>query len=114
LSIEALRDRHPYHLSGGEKKKIAIASVLVLNPDILVLDEPMNGLDPKSKRFLRQLLLELSASGKTILCSTHDFEYVEGIFSRAVVFSKEHKIIRDGRYDEIIADEEFLVNENIK
>jgi cobalt/nickel transport system ATP-binding protein len=114
LNIEELKDRTPYNLSGGEKRKVAIASVLSLNPEILVLDEPMNGLDPKTKRFLRELILRLNSAGKTIICSTHDFEYVEGIFKRVLVFSKEHNIIRDGNYDEIIKDEEFLIKQNIK
>ena len=57
LKIEHLKHRQPYHLSGGEKRKIAIASVLVMNPDVLVFDEPMNGLDPESKRFLRELMI---------------------------------------------------------
>lgn len=114
LNIEELKDRPPYHLSGGEKKKVAIAAVLALNPEILALDEPMNGLDPKTKRFLREFLINLNKAGKTIICSTHDFEYVEGVFNRAIVFCEEHKIIRDGKYDHIIMDEEFLIKNNIK
>lgn len=114
LDIEELRNRTPYNLSGGEKKKVAIASVLSLNPETLVLDEPMNGLDPKTKRFLRELLVKLNAAGKTIICSTHDFEYVEGVFKRAIVFSKEHSIIRDEAYEKVINDDEFLIENNIK
>lgn len=113
LHIEELSSRQPYHLSGGEKKKVAIASVLILNPDVIVLDEPMSGLDPKTKRFLRELIIALNGAGKTIICSTHDFDYVDGIFKRAVVFSREHTIIRDGDYGEIIADKEFLMENNI-
>lgn len=114
LNIYNLRERQPYHLSGGEKRKVAIASVLSLNPEVLVLDEPMNGLDPKTKTFVRELIITLNKAGKTIICSTHDFEYVEGIFNRAIVFSDEHKIIRDGSYEEIIRDEKFLKDNNIK
>ena len=113
LKVENLKHRQPYHLSGGEKRKIAIASVLVMNPEVLVFDEPMNGLDPKSKRFLKGLMIELNEAGKTILCSTHDFEYVKGVFKRAVVFSKDHTIIRDGDYTEIMEDKEFLFDNNI-
>jgi len=113
LKVEELKHRQPYHLSGGEKRKIAIASVLVMNPEVLVFDEPMNGLDPESKRFLRELMVKLNEAGKTILCSTHDFEYVKGVFKRVVVFSKEHTIIRDGGYTEIMEDKEFLINNNI-
>jgi len=114
LDIEKLKDREPYNLSGGEKRKVAIASVLSLNPEVLVLDEPMNGIDPKGKRFLRDLIIKLNKSGKTIICSTHDFEYVKGVFQRAVVFSEEHTILRDDAYDKVIEDEEFLIQNNIK
>ena len=113
LKINDIKDRQPYHLSGGEKRKVAIASILVMNPDVLVLDEPMNGLDPKTKRFLRNLLIDLNKAGKTILCSTHDFEYIKDVFKRAVVFSGDHTIIRDGNYSEIINDEKFLYENNI-
>lgn len=113
LNIGHLKDRQPYHLSGGEQKKVSIASVLVLNPDVLVFDEPMNGLDPKTKRFLRELMIKLNESGKTILCSTHDFEYVTGVFKRAIVFSNDHTIVRDGDYDEVMRDREFLYENNI-
>lgn len=113
LQITKLKDRQPYNLSGGEKKKVAIASVLALNPEVLVLDEPMNEIDPKGKRFLRDLLLKLKESGKTIICSTHEFAYVEGVFDRCLVFSDNHKVIRDGTYKDIIDDKEFLIENNI-
>lgn len=114
LNIEELKHRAPYNLSEGEKKRVAIASVLALNPEVIVLDEPMNGLDPRTKRFLRDLLIRLNEAGKTVICSTHDFEYVKGIFKRCIVFSKEHTIIRDDCYDKVIEDEEFLSEHNIK
>lgn len=113
LNIDKLKEEHPYNLSGGEKKRVAIASVLAMNPEVITLDEPMNGIDPKGKRFLRDLLAALNKSGKTILCATHDFEYIEGIFNRAIVFSDEHKIIRDDKYEDVIKDEEFLRKYNI-
>lgn len=107
LNIEKLKEEHPYNLSGGEKKRVAIASVLAMNPEVITLDEPMNAIDPKGKRFLKELLIDLNKSGKTIICATHDFEYIEGVFNRAVVFSENHKIIRDDRYENIISDREF-------
>lgn len=113
MNIEDLKYRQPYHLSGGEKKKVAIASVLVMNPEVLVFDEPMNGLDPKTKRFLRDLMITLNNAGKTILCSTHDFDYIKGVFKRAVVFSENHTIVRDGDYEEILNDKQFLIDNNI-
>lgn len=113
LQIDELRDRQPYHLSGGEKKKVSIASVVVLNPDVYIFDEPMNGLDPRTKRFLKEFMITINNAGKTILCSTHDFEYVKGIFKRAVVFSSDHTIVRDGDYNEIMNDNTFLYDNNI-
>lgn len=113
LNIDKLKDEHPYNLSGGEKKRVAIASVLAMNPEVITLDEPMNGIDPKGKRFLKELLVALNKSGKTIICATHDFEYIEGVFDRAIVFSEDHKIIRDDRYENIINDQDFLRKYNI-
>ncbi|MGL4990496.1 MAG: energy-coupling factor ABC transporter ATP-binding protein [Sarcina sp.] len=113
LEITKLKERQPYNLSGGEKKKVAIASVLVLNPEVLILDEPMNEIDPKGKRFLRELLLKLKESGKTIICSTHEFAYIEGIFDRCLVFSENHEIVKDGDYKEILENKEFLIENNI-
>lgn len=113
FSIEDLKNKNAYHLSGGEKKKVVIASVMVLNPDIYIFDEPMNSLDPKTKKFLRELILNLNKSGKTIICSTHDFEYVEGVFKRAIVFSDDHNIISDGDYNKIISNKEDLHKYNI-
>jgi cobalt/nickel transport system ATP-binding protein len=114
LNISRIKHEAPYNLSGGEKKRVAIASVLSMNPEVITLDEPMNGIDPKGKKFLRDLMVKLNDSGKTIICSTHDFEYVKGVFKRAVVFSEDHRIIRDDDYDSIINDEEFLIENNIK
>jgi len=113
LNIDKLKDEHPYNLSGGEKKRVAIASVLAMNPEVITLDEPMNGIDPKGKRFLKQLLIGLNRSGKTIICATHDFEYIEGVFHRAIVFSEDHKIIRDDKYENVINDQDFLRKHNI-
>jgi cobalt/nickel transport system ATP-binding protein len=111
--LERLTSRVPYHLSGGEKRKVAFASVLALNPEVVCLDEPMGGLDPKSKRELRDLIASLNASGKTFICATHDFEYIEGLFGRAVVLSGEGRVVRDGPYDEVLADRAFLEAQNI-
>lgn len=113
LNIDKLKDEHPYNLSGGEKKRVAIASVLAMNPEVITLDEPMNGIDPKGKEFLKELLTALNKSGKTIICATHDFEYIEGVFKRTIVFSEDHRIIRDDRYENIINDKEFLRKCNI-
>ncbi|WP_300259476.1 ABC transporter ATP-binding protein [Clostridium sp.] len=113
LSIEKLKYKESYKLSGGEKKRVAIASVLALNPEILVLDEPLNEIDPKGKKFIRELLIELNKSGKTIICSTHEFEYIKDVFNRAIVFSDDHKIIRDDNFNNVCSDKQFLEDNNI-
>jgi cobalt/nickel transport system ATP-binding protein len=113
FGLERYESRVPYHLSGGEKRKVALASVLALNPEALCLDEPMGGLDPKTKRALGGLVASLNAAGKTLICATHDFEYVGGLFRRAVVLSQEGRIVRDGPYAEVVADRDFLASMNI-
>ena len=113
LGIAKLRTRVPYHLSEGEKRKVALAAVLALNPEVLVLDEPMNGLDPRMKRFMREIMLMLNQSGKTIICSTHDFKYIDSVFRTALVLGADHRVVRTGPYREIIQDRAFLQEQNI-
>ncbi len=113
LKIENLKDRAPYTLSGGEKKKVAIASVLSINPDILLLDEPTNGLDPRTQRWLVELLLELRKSGKTIIIATHDLGIVEEVSEHAVVFSEDHRIVANGETQAILNDTALLMKVNL-
>lgn len=114
LGIEHLKHREPYHLSEGEKRKVAIAAVLSLNPDVLTLDEPMDGLDPRTKRFLKELLIDINKAGKTIICATHEFEYIDGIFKKVIVISENHTVIREGNTREILSDGPFLSQHNLK
>ena len=72
FELELLADKAPYHLSGGQKKQVAFAAVLALNPEVLILDEPLAGLDRKTRERLLALLAELRAAGKTLLIATHD------------------------------------------
>mgnify|MGYP000033828434 FL=1 len=92
LEIEHLRDRIPYHLSGGEKKLVAIASVLTMNPSVLLFDEPFNGLSPKYQRLIMELLQELKTAGKTIIISSHHFDQISPLVERVFLFSEEHTI----------------------
>jgi cobalt/nickel transport system ATP-binding protein len=113
LEIEQLRKKAPFKLSGGEKKKVAIASILVLNPDILILDEPTNGLDPRTQRWLVRMLGSLNNAGKTIVTSTHNLELVREISDRSVVFSEGHNIVLDAPTDEVLSNIELLKNVNL-
>jgi len=91
-------------LSVGEKKRIAIATVLSMSPQILVLDEPSAGLDPRARRTLINLLRELPI---TMLVSTHDMKLVQELFPRTIVMD-EGQIVADGRTNDILDDEELL------
>ncbi len=113
LGIEHLADRSPLHLSGGEKKRVAIASVLAMNPEVLLLDEPTNGLDPRTQRWLVDLLTELSKAGKTVITATHDLSMVDEIASRIVVISEEHRIAAQGNPSSILSDMDLLLRANL-
>ena len=113
LHMEELSNRAPYHLSGGEKRKIAIACVLSLNPEVLVLDEPMNGLDPKTQRWLVNFLNQLNQAGKTLIISTHNLELVQEISSRAILFQEDHTIAADLETQALLEDIELLKSVNL-
>ena len=91
-------------MSVGEKKRIAIATVLSMEPQILVLDEPSAGLDPRARRTLINLLRELPI---TMLVSTHDMKLVQELFPRTIVMD-EGQIVADGRTSDILEDEALL------
>jgi len=104
VRMSGFRDRLSHHLSVGEKKRIAIATVLSMDPQILVLDEPSAGLDPRARRALINLLRELPI---TMLVSTHDMKLVEELFPRTIVMD-EGQIVADGKTKEILDDETLL------
>jgi cobalt transport protein ATP-binding subunit len=104
VRMSGYRDRLSHHLSVGEKKRIAIATVLSMNPQILVLDEPSAGLDPRARRTLINLLRELPI---TMLVSTHDMKLVEELFPRTIVMD-EGLIVADGMTKDILADVKLL------
>jgi cobalt/nickel transport system ATP-binding protein len=104
VRMSGFRDRLSHHLSVGEKKRIAIATVLSMQPQILVLDEPSAGLDPRARRTLINLLRELPI---TMLVSTHDMRLVQELFPRTIVMD-EGQIVADGRTNDILEDEVLL------
>jgi len=113
VGITPLLDRAPYHLSGGEKKRVALASVLVMNPDALLLDEPTAGLDPRSQSWLVDTLAALAAVGKTIILSTQHLELLPHMAKRAVVLGEDHTLQADGSVGEILQDEALLLRTNL-
>jgi cobalt/nickel transport system ATP-binding protein len=113
MNIEHLKFKTPFKLSGGEKKKVALASILVMNPEVLILDEPTNGLDPKTQRWLVELLIGLNNAGKTIITSTHNLELVQEISNRCIVFDEGHRIVMDGDTSTVFEDIELLKRVNL-
>ncbi len=92
LDIERLAERAPYQLSGGEKKRVALASVLSMNPDVLVLDEPLAGLDRRTQDWLVDFLQSLQEAGKTIVLSTHDDVLAHLLGDRILYMNEDHSV----------------------
>ena len=113
MEIEHLADRAPFELSGGEKKRAAIASVLSLRPDVLLLDEPTASLDPRTKWVLVNLIRRLGEGGKTLVTATHDLDIVPLISNRVVVLGENRRVLADGSPAEILADRELLIRANL-
>ena len=104
VGLEGFGDRMPHHLSGGEKKRAAIATVLSMRPEILALDEPSASLDPRSRRGLMRLLGELS---RTVVVATHDMRMVREIFPRTVIMD-QGVVVADGATQFILSDQALL------
>jgi cobalt/nickel transport system ATP-binding protein len=113
MGIAHLADRAPFELSGGEKKRAAIASVLSLRPEVVLLDEPTASLDPRTKWVLVDLIQRLAAAGRTLIVATHDLDIVPLIADRVVVLSEEGRVVADGPPAVILADRELLIRANL-
>ena len=113
LRIEKLLDRPPYSLSGGEKKRVAIASVITMEPHVLLLDEPTNALDPRSQVWLLDVLEDWRQEGRTVVMATHDLSAAAEAADRLVVLSEEHTVVADGTPDEVLVQHELLLSVNL-
>ena len=113
LNIEAIKDRPSYMLSGGEKKKVAIGSILTMNPEVLLLDEPTNGLDPRTQCFLVELMFALHEAGKTLVIATHDLTLVDDLNPQVALLSEDHRLKKIGQASDILMDEELLLSVNL-
>lgn len=101
---QALRSRSSHHLSLGERKRVALASVLVMEPAILALDEPTSNLDPRNRRHLIELMASLPA---TLVLGTHDLEMVLALCPRTVLLDRG-KIWADGKTEELLSDAQLM------
>lgn len=113
LDIAHLRDREPQRLSAGEKKAVALASLLVIGPRVLLLDEPTAGLDPRSQSMLVDILEQLHAGGVTLLTATHDLVLCEHVADRAVVLGEDHRVAGDRPVEAILGDLALLQSVNL-
>ena len=93
FGIEKLRERPPYHLSGGEKRKVSLACILSMNPEVLILDEPLAGLDENTQKMLIDFLKKFHVSGKTLIIITHNNQLAKELGTRFIRMNDKHEII---------------------
>jgi cobalt/nickel transport system ATP-binding protein len=112
LKIAHLKDRSPHHLSTGEKKRVTLASVLVLDPEVLLLDEPTAALDPKSASQMVDFLVGWRGGAKTVITTTHQLDVVEDIADYCYVF-QTGRLAGEGIPAEVLRETELLERTNL-
>jgi cobalt/nickel transport system ATP-binding protein len=110
VKMKEFADRPPHHLSFGQRRRVAVATVLAMKPDILVLDEPSSNLDPASRRELAEILLNLDV---TIFMVTHDLPYALEICPRAAILNNG-KIVADGNTRDLLGDEDLMESNRLE
>jgi energy-coupling factor transport system ATP-binding protein len=112
LSLSQYRKTSPFLLSGGERKRVALASVLAWNPQMLILDEPTIGQDHEQKEKLRQFIMQMQQQGKTVVIVTHDVEFVAECNPR-VALMKEGRMVAEGIAKDILTNPQVLAESSI-
>ena len=113
LNITPFRDKPTHFLSGGQKKRVSIADILVMDPEIILFDEPAAALDPKHARMIDEIIDQLSEKGITVILSTHDVNRAF-IWADRVILMDEGLIVSQGTPDEIFANDEVLMRTNLE
>lgn len=113
MNLEGLLNRPPFLLSQGEKRRVALGCVLAVNPEVLLLDEPTAGLDPRSQIWLVEMLHQLHQAEKTLLISTHDLHFVPEIAQRALIISEDHSLAADIPAAKLFDDLDLLYRVNL-
>jgi cobalt/nickel transport system ATP-binding protein len=113
VGITRLRHRSPFTLSGGEKKRVALASILSIRPSVWLMDEPLASLDPKSQSRLIDFLSTACDRGETIVISTHDIALLSELADRVLVISEDHKLIADCNVQKLLKRTDFLLKHNL-
>jgi cobalt/nickel transport system ATP-binding protein len=112
MKITHLKDRSPHHLSTGEKKHVTLASVLVLDPEVLLLDEPTAALDPKSASQMIDFLIGLRGGAKTVVTTTHDLDIVEDVADHCFVF-QTGRVVAEGAPADLLRETSLLEQTNL-
>ena len=113
LDIQHLLDRVPHQLSIGEKRRVAIASVLAIDPDVYLFDEPTAGLDPLTVRHIIDFIVNANQRGKTIITATHDLHIIGEIADTVYVFGRNKSIVRGGSSESVLNDRSLLETNNL-
>ncbi len=113
VGMSGFERKPPHHLSGGQKKRVAIAGVLAMKPKIMVLDEPTSGLDPKGASQVLKLLYKLNSEGISIIISTHDVDLVP-LYANRLYVIKEGQIIKEGTPSEVFSDVKTIRDANLR
>ncbi len=113
VGLHGYEKRPPHHLSGGEKKRVAIAGILAMEPAVLVFDEPTNTLDPASSEEVMELLDELASGGRTVLISTHDVELAYR-WADSVILMERGRVLARGPPEEVFSDHSLLAAARLK
>ncbi len=114
MGINHLAEQAPYTLSGGQKRRVALASIISMDPEVLLLDEPTSSLDAATTDFLIDWLQEyVKRPGKTLIIATHDLELVRELTTRCVVMTPCHKMAREAATADVLADENLLRQMNL-
>jgi cobalt/nickel transport system ATP-binding protein len=113
VGMDGFEKKPPHHLSGGQKKRVAIAGILAMSPEIMVLDEPTSGLDPKGASQILRILYDLNKEGMSIVISTHDVDLVPLYASKVYIISEGH-IIKEGTAEKVFGDVETIRGVNLR
>lgn len=113
VGLSGYERRPPHHLSGGEKKRVAIAGILAMEPEVMILDEPTSNLDPASSEEIMEMLDELNLGGKTLIISTHDVDLAYR-WADEVILMKEGGVVRRGTGQEVFGDVELIKDARLK
>ena len=113
VGITAFSDRPAHALSGGQKKQVAIADILVMHPEVMILDEPAAALDPKHTRIVEAIIDRLTDKGITVLMATHDMDYAFA-WADEIILMKDGQVIKEGSPGEVCGDREALERTNLE